>query len=30
LIPFFVLNLLFLTRPSGQWLGIDQLLAKRV
>ena len=30
LIPFFILNLVFLTRPSGQWLGIDRLLAKRV
>jgi thiosulfate dehydrogenase [quinone] large subunit len=29
LIPFFILNIIFLTRPSGQWLGFDRWLAKR-
>lgn len=29
LIPFFILNLIFLAWPSGQWLGIDRALAKR-
>jgi hypothetical protein len=29
LLPFFILNILFLTRPSGQWLGFDRRLAKR-
>jgi thiosulfate dehydrogenase [quinone] large subunit len=29
LIPFFILNIIFLTRPSGQWLGFDRWLSKR-
>lgn len=29
LIPFFILNVLFLAKPSGQWLGLDRWLAKR-
>lgn len=29
LIPFFILNIMFLLWPSGQWLGIDRPLAKR-
>lgn len=29
LIPFFILNLMFLTWPSGLWLGFDRALAKR-
>ena len=29
LIPFFILNLMFLWWPSGLWLGIDRTLAKR-
>jgi thiosulfate dehydrogenase [quinone] large subunit len=29
LIPFFILNLLFLWWPSGLWLGVDRWLAKR-
>jgi hypothetical protein len=29
LIPFFLLNILFLTKPSGLWLGLDRLLARR-
>jgi len=29
LLPFFILNVLFLCWPSGQWLGFDQPLAKR-
>jgi uncharacterized membrane protein YphA (DoxX/SURF4 family) len=29
LIPFFLLNILFLTRPSGQCFGVDRWLAKR-
>lgn len=29
LIPFFILNLVFLWRPSGLWLGFDRHLAKR-
>jgi thiosulfate dehydrogenase [quinone] large subunit len=29
LIPFFILNLIFLLWPSGQWLGLDRILAKR-
>ena len=29
LIPFFLLNLMFLWWPSGLWLGIDRPLAKR-
>ena len=28
LLPFFILNIIFLTRPSGQWLGFDRGLAK--
>jgi thiosulfate dehydrogenase [quinone] large subunit len=27
LIPFFLLSLLFLTRPSGRWFGLDRRLA---
>ncbi len=29
LIPFFILNIVFLCWPSGRWLGIDRLLARR-
>ncbi|MGI9330778.1 MAG: DoxX family membrane protein [Gammaproteobacteria bacterium] len=29
LIPFFLLNILFLAKPSGLWLGLDRLLAPR-
>jgi len=29
LIPFFILNIIFLLWPSGQWLGFDRRLAKR-
>lgn len=29
LIPFFILNILFLSKPSGQWLGLDRWLARR-
>jgi thiosulfate dehydrogenase [quinone] large subunit len=29
LIPFFILNIIFLCWPSGQWLGIDRPLARR-
>jgi thiosulfate dehydrogenase [quinone] large subunit len=29
LIPFFILNLIFLWWPSGLWLGFDRSLAKR-
>ncbi len=29
LIPFFILNIIFLFWPSGQWLGFDRYLAKR-
>ncbi len=29
LIPFFILNILFLAKPSGQWLGLDRWLARR-
>jgi uncharacterized membrane protein YphA (DoxX/SURF4 family) len=29
LLPFFILNLLFLWRNSGLWLGIDRLLVRR-
>ncbi len=29
LIPFFVLNIIFLTRPSGLWLGFDRFFAKK-
>lgn len=29
LIPFFLLNFIFLAWPSGLWLGVDRLLAKR-
>jgi thiosulfate dehydrogenase [quinone] large subunit len=29
LIPFFILNLIFLYWPSGLWLGFDRSLAKR-
>jgi len=29
LIPFFILNIIFLCWPSGQWLGFDRLLARR-
>jgi thiosulfate dehydrogenase [quinone] large subunit len=29
LIPFFILNIIFLGWPSGQWLGFDRPLARR-
>ena len=29
LIPFFILNVVFLCWPSGRWLGFDRYLAKR-
>jgi thiosulfate dehydrogenase [quinone] large subunit len=29
LIPFFILNIIFLLRPSGLWLGFDRYLARR-
>jgi thiosulfate dehydrogenase [quinone] large subunit len=29
LIPFFILNAIFLAWPSGQWLGLDRMLVKR-
>ncbi len=29
LIPFFILNIVFLCWPSGHWLGFDRWLAKR-
>jgi len=29
LIPFFILNVIFLLWPSGQWLGFDRILARR-
>ena len=29
LIPFFILNFLFLSKPSGQWLGLDRYLVRR-
>ena len=29
LIPFFILNLIFFTKPSGQWLGLDRPLSRR-
>jgi thiosulfate dehydrogenase [quinone] large subunit len=29
LLPFFILNIIFLCRPSGQWLGLDRVLSKR-
>jgi hypothetical protein len=29
LLPFFILNILFVTKPSGQWLGLDRMLARR-
>ena len=29
LLPFFILNVLFLCWPSGQWLGFDRPLARR-
>ena len=29
LIPFFILNILFLSKRSGQWLGLDRWLARR-
>ncbi|HJP05340.1 MAG: DoxX family membrane protein [Gammaproteobacteria bacterium] len=29
LIPFFILNIIFLCWPSGQWLGFDRPLSKR-
>jgi thiosulfate dehydrogenase [quinone] large subunit len=28
LIPFFILNIIFLSWPSGQWLGFDRTLAR--
>ena len=28
LIPFFILNILFLTKPSGRWFGLDRYLAR--
>ncbi len=29
LIPFFVLSLVFMLKPSGHWLGLDGLLARK-
>ena len=29
LLPFFILNFLFLRYPSGLWLGLDRTLARR-
>jgi len=29
LLPFFLLNILFFTKPSGLWLGLDYFLARR-
>ena len=29
LLPFFILNVIFLSWPSGQWLGFDRPLARR-
>ena len=29
LIPFFILNIIFLLRPSGLWFGFDRYLARR-
>ena len=29
LIPFFILNIIFLCWPSGQWLGFDRILTQR-
>ncbi len=29
LIPFFILNIIFLCWPSGQWLGFDRMLIRR-
>ena len=29
LIPFFILNIIFLCWPSGQWLGFDRILSNR-
>ena len=29
LLPFFILNLVFLSKPSGRWLGLDRYLARR-
>jgi hypothetical protein len=29
LLPFFILNVVFLSWPSGQWLGFDRPLARR-
>jgi thiosulfate dehydrogenase [quinone] large subunit len=29
LIPFFILNVIFLLWPSGQWLGLDRILSRR-
>ena len=29
LLPFFILNIIFLCWPSGQWLGLDRVLSKR-
>lgn len=29
LIPFFILNFIFLSKPSGRWIGIDRYFARR-
>lgn len=29
LIPFFILNIIFLSRPSGRWFGLDRWLARK-
>jgi hypothetical protein len=29
LLPFFILNIVFLWQPSGLWLGLDRLLNRR-
>src|SRR5690606_17418314 len=29
LIPFFLLSVLFMARPSGRWLGLDSALSRR-
>jgi len=29
LLPFFLLNIIFLSWPSGQWLGLDRWLSRR-
>jgi thiosulfate dehydrogenase [quinone] large subunit len=29
LIPFFILNFIFLSKPSGRWIGLDRYFARR-